>query len=497
MNQAAPCRACHDLTGWGAASGDGMGWQAANHPLRALPVSIQVGRPGRYSRLDQHYAANGCLPHPDDGREVRAAPTTIVSGYPLASGPVCPASLCLAGDAHQTGASGMHFRLETKAVRTGCGEKLVSSAVRWVHPAVMTNADEIGRASARPGRMANGEPLETGGFGSPFTFTGELLDANALLYLRARYYSPALGVFTTLDPIENGNRYQYVDANPTNRADPSGLQDRGFGDGDDYNAAECNQCWIDWYETQADPWGVPKSAIGVDYLLLAEMRREECLREHGCPGTAGYIETDITPFMGILGQVIAGAIRRRGTQAAAAALGDWVLPFGDIIGTGLVCLGAIETINDIRKARQHAKESTDDEWIKQIPFVRAGEGTWEEVVPGDPPQSCNDPRLSTIRKCERGAFYGFGDALRTLEQMVEEIPGISIGEFDETDWYPSEHEKACPGGLHWNIPGISNLPGENLVATILCCPCCSDLSGGGVSLEFNCYINPHSELAGF
>jgi hypothetical protein len=29
--------------------------------------------------------------------------------------------------------------------------------------------------------------------GSPFTFTGELIDANALLYLRARYYSPALG----------------------------------------------------------------------------------------------------------------------------------------------------------------------------------------------------------------------------------------------------------------------------------------------------------------
>jgi RHS repeat-associated protein len=39
-------------------------------------------------------------------------------------------------------------------------------------------------------------------FGSPFTFTGELIDANALLYLRARYYHPALGVFTGLDPVE-------------------------------------------------------------------------------------------------------------------------------------------------------------------------------------------------------------------------------------------------------------------------------------------------------
>jgi RHS repeat-associated protein len=62
-----------------------------------------------------------------------------------------------------------------------------------------------------------------GGFGSPFTFTGELLDANDLLYLRARYYSPALGVFTALDPVENGNRYQYVGANSTNNIDPSGM----------------------------------------------------------------------------------------------------------------------------------------------------------------------------------------------------------------------------------------------------------------------------------
>ncbi len=67
-----------------------------------------------------------------------------------------------------------------------------------------------------------GVPLESV-FGSPFTFTGELLDANALLYLRARYYSPALGVFPSLDPLENLNRYQYVGANPTNRIDPTGM----------------------------------------------------------------------------------------------------------------------------------------------------------------------------------------------------------------------------------------------------------------------------------
>jgi RHS repeat-associated protein len=67
-------------------------------------------------------------------------------------------------------------------------------------------------------------------FGSPFTFTGELLDANDLLYLRARYYSPALGVFTALDPVEGDiaqamslNRYGYVAGNVVNAVDPSGM----------------------------------------------------------------------------------------------------------------------------------------------------------------------------------------------------------------------------------------------------------------------------------
>ena len=75
-----------------------------------------------------------------------------------------------------------------------------------------------------------GEPLEAGSFGSPFTFTGEMTDANDLLYLRARYYSPALGVFTGLDPMEGDaaqamslNRYGYVAGNVVNAVDPSGM----------------------------------------------------------------------------------------------------------------------------------------------------------------------------------------------------------------------------------------------------------------------------------
>ncbi len=54
-------------------------------------------------------------------------------------------------------------------------------------------------------------------------FTGELMDANELVYLRARYYHPGLGVFMSLDPVEGVNRYQYVSSNPINRTDASGL----------------------------------------------------------------------------------------------------------------------------------------------------------------------------------------------------------------------------------------------------------------------------------
>ena len=42
------------------------------------------------------------------------------------------------------------------------------------------------------------------------------------MYLRARYYVPGLGVFPSLDPVEEGNRYGYVGGDVVNRVDPSG-----------------------------------------------------------------------------------------------------------------------------------------------------------------------------------------------------------------------------------------------------------------------------------
>ena len=59
---------------------------------------------------------------------------------------------------------------------------------------------------------------------------GDTVDANGLIYLRERYYDPVLGRFPSLDPIEGTmsqpqslNRYSYVQNNPVNKTDPSGL----------------------------------------------------------------------------------------------------------------------------------------------------------------------------------------------------------------------------------------------------------------------------------
>ncbi|MDO8616277.1 MAG: RHS repeat-associated core domain-containing protein [Dehalococcoidia bacterium] len=66
-------------------------------------------------------------------------------------------------------------------------------------------------------------------------FAGEQTDSpSGLQYLRARYYDPATGRFMTRDPLpgsllstQTQNRYAYVENNPVNRVDPTGLDSEG------------------------------------------------------------------------------------------------------------------------------------------------------------------------------------------------------------------------------------------------------------------------------
>ncbi len=93
-------------------------------------------------------------------------------------------------------------------------------------------ADSSAQVALARGYMPYGEVLWSAGEGgSVYGFTGEAFDASVgLVFLRARYMSPGLGMFLSKDKAavnmmqpSDGGVYLYANANPTNYADPSGL----------------------------------------------------------------------------------------------------------------------------------------------------------------------------------------------------------------------------------------------------------------------------------
>jgi RHS repeat-associated protein len=72
--------------------------------------------------------------------------------------------------------------------------------------------------------------VEVGAAQAGLGYTGEWFDGGTgLVYLRARWYSPGDGIFTSRDPVEGEPPYQYVRGNPVNGRDPSGLVSVGPG----------------------------------------------------------------------------------------------------------------------------------------------------------------------------------------------------------------------------------------------------------------------------
>ena len=91
---------------------------------------------------------------------------------------------------------------------------------------VRTTVDNTGAATGSQSFTAFGEQLTGSG---TFGFAGEQHDPTGLQHLRARQYNPALGRFTTVDPVQPGapgttgyNLYAYSGNNPTTWTDPSG-----------------------------------------------------------------------------------------------------------------------------------------------------------------------------------------------------------------------------------------------------------------------------------
>lgn len=76
-----------------------------------------------------------------------------------------------------------------------------------------------------------GNPIDVvGSEETMYGYTGEPTDENGLVYLRNRYYNPNMGTFISRDTYEGSmnnamslNGYSYVQGNPVNMTDPSGM----------------------------------------------------------------------------------------------------------------------------------------------------------------------------------------------------------------------------------------------------------------------------------
>ncbi len=87
-------------------------------------------------------------------------------------------------------------------------------------------SDQVGTTVGTQRFDAWGNKLSGTGTVSQYGYTGREPDETGLVYYRARYYDPSLGIFTQRDPIGligGINAYAYVNGNPINFTDPEGL----------------------------------------------------------------------------------------------------------------------------------------------------------------------------------------------------------------------------------------------------------------------------------
>jgi RHS repeat-associated protein len=91
------------------------------------------------------------------------------------------------------------------------------------HLSPRLSADSSGNPVRTYGHFPFGETWYETGVASDFKFTSYRRDLNSGLdYANARFYSPRIGRFTSLDPVLGSNRYTYAMNDPINLVDPTG-----------------------------------------------------------------------------------------------------------------------------------------------------------------------------------------------------------------------------------------------------------------------------------
>jgi RHS repeat-associated protein len=113
--------------------------------------------------------------------------------------------------------------VEQVSLSTGTITYLVTDALGSVRGTVNSSGSLTGTTSYD----AWGSPETTGGLTTttPFGYAGTYCDPDGLLYLINRYYNPATGQFSSIDPdvAQTLAPYSYANGNPISNNDPTGL----------------------------------------------------------------------------------------------------------------------------------------------------------------------------------------------------------------------------------------------------------------------------------
>ncbi|MGH9224983.1 MAG: RHS repeat-associated core domain-containing protein [Acidimicrobiales bacterium] len=105
-----------------------------------------------------------------------------------------------------------------------------SNTVTWYHQDQLGSTRVLSNGTGATVATATYDPygrlLASSGKSSPLGFAGEYTDAETgFVYLRARHHDPVTGQFVSRDPLTDvtASPYAYVNGNPINFTDPSGL----------------------------------------------------------------------------------------------------------------------------------------------------------------------------------------------------------------------------------------------------------------------------------